>query len=164
VSLHAVLAKITSDHKDQEFREFRSTITGMLENVRYEQKILETAKQLLADAQYRQVDALPRGQAPPTGAGELQHYARATTRRLAREEAGEEGGGGHGGGGSGGGEEKDYEAKARMAQRFRRVQKARRRDRKAHPPREEKDEEEDEEFAESGGVTIKYGRHVLQLR
>ena len=50
VSLHSILKKITNDHKNQEFREFRSTITGMLENVRYEQKILSTAKQLLADA------------------------------------------------------------------------------------------------------------------
>ena len=47
----------SSSNGNQEFREFRSTITGMLENVRYEQKILQTAKQLLADAKFRQVEA-----------------------------------------------------------------------------------------------------------
>ena len=42
VSLPSVLAKITNDHRHQKFREFRSTINGMLENVRYEQSILQT--------------------------------------------------------------------------------------------------------------------------
>ena len=152
VSLHAVLAKITSDHKDQEFREFRSTITGMLENVRYEQKILQTAKQLLADAKYRQVYELHRGQALHIEKIDMKNVEMERTMMLAREEEDGEAGG------------EDYEAKTRMTQRFRRVQKARRRDRKAHPPRVEKDDDEEEEFAESGGVTIKYGRHVLELR
>ena len=166
VSLPSVLAKITNDHRHQKFREFKSTITGMLENVRYEQSILQTAKQLLADAKFRQVRDLHRGYAQHVrnaiidndeGSGEGWR-----TRRRGQSNSflGENGSPLNG---------------ASLA-RIQRLQKARRRDRKAHPPLNEVlqqlngggnsedcgSESEDEDF-DDGPPVIPHGHLVLEL-
>lgn len=165
VSLPSVLAKITNDHRHQKFREFRSTITGMLENVRYEQSILQTAKQLLADAKYRQVRNLHRG------------YALRVKNVYLDED---EGGGGTEGrrrrqrSNSMMGEDGAPLDKASLA-RIRRLQKGRRRDRKAHPPLNEvlkqlngggggggDSDSEDEDF-EDGSPVVPHGHLVLEL-
>ena len=122
VSLPSVLTKITNDHRHQKFREFRSTITGMLENVRYEQNILQTAKQLLADAKYRQVRNLHRGYAQHVTKPIIESGSgvggRRRRRRRSNSMLGDDG------------EPLDEESVARI----RRLQKGRRRNRKAHPP------------------------------
>ena len=160
VPLHSVLAKITNDHKNQEFREFRSTITGMLENVRYEQKILQTAKQLLADAKFRQVEALHRGTSLSISSNQVKVKEIYIDRTRSSSASGTSG------------ENKNEMMneeeikKARiLKERLRRVQRARRRDHKAHPPREDKEDDGDSDYETEeleGG--IKYGHHVLQLR
>ena len=58
------LQKITRDHGEEKFGEFRSII-GMLDNTRYEQSILTTAKELLANTKFEQVSKLHRGQTEP---------------------------------------------------------------------------------------------------
>jgi hypothetical protein len=158
VSLKSILKKITNDHKNQEFREFRSTITGMLENVRYEQKILQTAKQLLADAKYRQVYNLHRGHGQYVSNIDIKDYDidLLTISRSNRSESTD---------GDTKQEEltpEEVEAKIKRKAGLRRVQRARRRDRKAHPAREE--QSDDDEVDAEGRPAIKYSHHVLQLR
>ena len=58
VGLQAIMRKITSDHEDDMFREFRGTIQGMLDTYNYEQNILKTANGLLASDMYRAVSLL----------------------------------------------------------------------------------------------------------
>ena len=156
VSLPSVLAKITKDHRHQRFREFRSTINGMLENVRYEQSILQTAKQLLADAKYRQVRILHKGYAD-----HIQNKVIDTdddgdaTRRRNISGLDEDG------------EERDASSVARI----RRLQKGRRRHHKAHPPlsdvlkkmsNSDAEDSEDEDFND-GSMMIPHGHLVLEL-
>ena len=47
---------------------------------------------------------------------------------------------------------------------LRRVQRARRRDRKAHPAKVEDDGEDEDDMDATGIPAIKYSHHVLQLR
>ena len=65
------LQKITRDHGEEKFGEFRSSIIGMLDNTRYEQSILTTAKELLANTKFEQVSKLHRGQTRAIGKVEV---------------------------------------------------------------------------------------------
>lgn len=47
VQLHVILARIMKDHGTAEFKEFKTTILGMLDTYGYEQRILKTANDLL---------------------------------------------------------------------------------------------------------------------
>eukprot|EP00943_MAST-04B_sp_MAST-4B-sp1_P009275 g9275.t1 len=60
VSLSDVLMKITKEHRKQPFREFRSTITSMLDNVKYESGILHTVKSILGSSNLKDLKQLHR--------------------------------------------------------------------------------------------------------
>ncbi len=174
VALPAVLAKITSDHSNQKFREFRSTITGMLENVRYEQNILHTAKQLLADAKFRQVRDLHRGKA---------HHIKNIVLERGHDAYGDRGGGL--GDVNGGGAESAEAAEAaeaaatakRIKARLRRLQRGRRRATRSHPVlfdvmreldpvgygSDSDDSNSDDMGDDEGETVIPYGHLVLGL-
>ena len=60
VSLSEVLIKITKEHRQQPFREFRSTITSMLDNVKYESGILCTVRSILGSSNLKDLEQLHR--------------------------------------------------------------------------------------------------------
>jgi len=53
VALTSILKKITTDHQNDDFREFRPTIQSMLDTYSYEQDIMKTANRLLGSDLYR---------------------------------------------------------------------------------------------------------------
>jgi vacuolar protein sorting-associated protein 8 len=58
VPLNVVLNKIIVDHAKAEFKEFRDTILGMLDTYRYEERILQTANNLLQEDVQQRVKVL----------------------------------------------------------------------------------------------------------
>lgn len=62
VALPSILRKITSDHQEEEFREFRDTIQGMLDTYSYESNIIQTANSLMKGDMFRSIDTLHKNQ------------------------------------------------------------------------------------------------------
>ena len=60
VSLSDVLTKITKEHRKQPLKEFRRTITSMLDNVKYESSVLGTVKNILGSSNYKDIQQLHR--------------------------------------------------------------------------------------------------------
>ena len=58
VPLNIVLNKIMADHAKAEFREFKDTILSMLDTYRYEERILQTANNLMEDDVQKRVRVL----------------------------------------------------------------------------------------------------------
>eukprot|EP00743_Colponemidia_sp_Colp-15_P010359 GILK01011401.1.p1 GENE.GILK01011401.1~~GILK01011401.1.p1 ORF type:complete len:872 (+),score=181.18 GILK01011401.1:61-2616(+) len=63
VAFPSILKKITSDHSQDEFGEFRETLISMLDTYAYQQNILRTANDLLAKDIYRSIQILHKRQA-----------------------------------------------------------------------------------------------------
>jgi hypothetical protein len=67
VSLNVVLNKVLADHNKEKFGEFRETIMNMLETYTYEQRIYQTANEVMLSDKYAQVKKLHKGYARPVG-------------------------------------------------------------------------------------------------